>query len=345
MHHADVESAATEYMAALQESWERGAPIVPPLQAVLSVASRCDSRCRYCDAWRPGSPPEPSLADIARVVGEMADLGVERLNLSGGEPLLRDDLEEIVSGATESGLAVGLLTNGRTLTPSRLNGLRSAGLRFVSLSVDSLDHQRYLRLRGVTPAGAYAALESLAEMQTASPGFKATVLAVLSRDNLDDIEELVTECERLGLFFQMQPVQGFSLRHQAYLAGEGLALTEEDAPTLAKVVRRVGDSPISIGSHDYLSGMVDRLAGGYRETPPCYAGYAILNVDVRLDVRPCWPMPAVGSLYESRLAEIWHSDAFADARQRMRRRDCIGCHLICHAERVRSLAWLSEPKA
>jgi len=207
-----------------------------------------------------------------------------------------------------------------------------------------LDPRRYLRLRGVSPAGAYAALQSLAHLQAASPGFVATVLAVLSRENLDDIEELVTECERLGLFFQMQPVQAFSHRHQAHLAAEGLALTEGDAAAVANMVRRVSSSPMSIGSSEYLSGMVDRLAGRDCNASPCYAGYAILNVDVRLDVRPCWPMPAAGSLYDARLKDVWHSDAFAEARKRMRRRDCIGCHLICHAERVRSLAWLSEPK-
>ena len=329
-----------DYLERLHSSWEIDTPLVPPLAATMNVAARCDSHCLYCDKWRPGRLTEPGLPEIIRVIGEAADLGVERLNLSGGEPLLRADLEDMIVEGSECGLAVGVLTNGRTLTESRLYRLREAGLSFVWLSLDCLDRGLYSRLRGVPPGEAFSALEDVARLQKESPGFFATVLAVLSKPNLPHVVDLVKECERLGVRFQTQPIQVFSQGQRTGLMDQGVLLGRDDGPAVTRVAERIAKSPMSICSTEYLDGMIQSLYGVCDNAAPCYAGYAMLNIDVRLDVRPCWPMPAVGSLRTASVREIWYSAAFSGARARMRRHDCVGCHLLCHSERVRSLRWL-----
>jgi cyclic pyranopterin phosphate synthase len=114
----------------------------------VSVTDRCNFRCPYCmprEAFGPDHAFLPrgellSYEEIARLVGVFADLGVTKVRLTGGEPLLRRDLEVLVRlVATTPGIDdVALTTNG-SLLAERATALRDAGLHRVTVSLDSLD--------------------------------------------------------------------------------------------------------------------------------------------------------------------------------------------------------------
>ena len=123
----------------------------------LSITDRCNLRCTYCMPahgleWLP-APALLSVEEIARLARIAVErLGVDRIRLTGGEPLVRRDLEQII--ASISGLRVprtggkpdiGLTTNGLGLD-RRASGLRRAGLDRVNVSVDSLDGRDYAAL-------------------------------------------------------------------------------------------------------------------------------------------------------------------------------------------------------
>ncbi len=111
----------------------------------LSVIDKCNLRCTYCMPadglpWLPAAQLM-SAAEIARLVGiGVAELGVTELRLTGGEPLVRRDLEEIVAGvrAAHPELPVSLTTNGIGLA-TRAQALAEAGLTRINISLDSLD--------------------------------------------------------------------------------------------------------------------------------------------------------------------------------------------------------------
>ncbi|MBM6980156.1 MAG: GTP 3',8-cyclase MoaA [Actinomyces succiniciruminis] len=122
----------------------------------ISVTDRCNLRCTYCMpaqglAWLPG-PQLLTVAEIARLARLAVErLGVERIRLTGGEPLLRRDLEQIVAALstlrTRTGTKpdIGLTTNGLGLD-KRAAALRAAGLDRVNISIDALDPQNYAAL-------------------------------------------------------------------------------------------------------------------------------------------------------------------------------------------------------
>ncbi len=119
----------------------------------LSVTDACGFRCAYClpDGYRPSADaPSPlSVAEVRRLVGAFAALGVEKVRLTGGEPTARGDLLELVAAvaATPGIRAVALTTNGQGL--ARLaRPLRQAGLTAVNVSVDSLDERRFEQVTG-----------------------------------------------------------------------------------------------------------------------------------------------------------------------------------------------------
>lgn len=119
----------------------------------ISVTSRCNERCLYCrpegyKSWEPKAG-HLTAAELLRVVRVAAEVGFRKFRLTGGEPLLRVDLSDIIRDmATVEGVAaIGLSTNGTRLAPLA-QPLRSAGLRTVNISLDALDPALYRRITG-----------------------------------------------------------------------------------------------------------------------------------------------------------------------------------------------------
>ena len=113
----------------------------------ISVTDRCNFRCPYCmpkSRFSPGHrfmprPETLDAAEIIRLAGVFVSLGVTKIRLTGGEPLVRGDLAEIVEGIAATGVAdIALTTNGALLRRWAAR-LRSAGLHRVTVSLDSLD--------------------------------------------------------------------------------------------------------------------------------------------------------------------------------------------------------------
>ena len=125
----------------------------------ISVIDNCNFRCDYCmprDVFGddcPFLPPDALLSvdEIERLVRIFAGLGVTTVRLTGGEPLLRPDLPEVITrlAATPGIIDIGLSTNGFHLA-TQAEQLRWAGLRRVTVSLDSLDNATWRRITGST---------------------------------------------------------------------------------------------------------------------------------------------------------------------------------------------------
>ena len=117
----------------------------------LSVTDRCNLRCQYCmpEAEYVWLPREDVLhfEEIAKLVDVFLSLGVDRLRLTGGEPLLRRDLSALVAMvATKPGLADLALTTNGILLEDQIDGLAAAGLRRITVSLDTLRRDRFVAL-------------------------------------------------------------------------------------------------------------------------------------------------------------------------------------------------------
>jgi cyclic pyranopterin phosphate synthase len=124
----------------------------------VSLTDRCNFDCVYChneglgDTRGPMAPAEEELTadEVVRILDVVADFGVEKVKFTGGEPMLRQDLEDIVARVPE-GMEVSLTTNG-TFLPGRASDLAAAGLERVNVSQDALDPEDFAAL---TQSGAY----------------------------------------------------------------------------------------------------------------------------------------------------------------------------------------------
>lgn len=169
----------------------------------VSITEKCSLRCTYCmpEQGLPVVPREQLLtpAEIGRLVGiAVRDLGVRDIRFTGGEPLMRADLEEIVglsaaavssstTGAAAGGVSLSMTTNGIGLD-KRIDGLVAAGLTRINISLDTVDRDHFARLtrRDRLPA-VFAGIEA-ARRAGITP---LKINAVLMRDTLAGAADLL----------------------------------------------------------------------------------------------------------------------------------------------------------
>ncbi|MBI2194125.1 MAG: radical SAM protein [Planctomycetes bacterium] len=312
-----------------------------------NVTARCNLRCKHCyiDASK-AMPDELTPDEALRVLGEIAEVNRETLLiLSGGEPLLRPDLDALVSRAAVLGMRVVLGTNGTLLSPERAVALKERGLAGVGISLDSLLSLRHDEFRGVNGAwqaargGIEAAREARLDLQ---------LQMTLTRQNLPELPALIRFAEKVGaralaVFFLVCTGRGqamVDLSPQEYEAalrliadshGGKVMVRPRCAPTFRRLVAE--HKPDSILLHS--------------ETASCLAGKSYCRITPDGDVTPCPYVPLVaGSFRKSSFREIWESSPLLNSlRNPGLRGRCGLCEFktLCGGCRARAFALSGDP--
>src|SRR5436190_326794 len=107
-----------------------------PLLAHIIPVRRCNLACKYCNEFDDFSKPVPAETMFRRV-DKLAELGTSVITISGGEPLLHPELDDIIHRIRRHGIIAGLITNGYLLTGDRIERLNRAGLEWLQISIDN----------------------------------------------------------------------------------------------------------------------------------------------------------------------------------------------------------------
>ncbi len=205
----------------------------------ISLADRCNFRCVYCMPKEIfGSPAhflpsEDTLTadELLTVVRAMAPLGVHKVRLTGGEPLLRRDIVPLIEGlAGIHGIDdVALTTNGSLLTGERAHALRSTGLSRITVSLDSLDPERFGRINGVG-FGADRVLRAIEQADGA--GFRPVKINVVVKRGMND-EDIVPLAEHFRF-------SGHIVRFIEYMdVGNSNGWTPEEVVSAREILERI----------------------------------------------------------------------------------------------------------
>ncbi len=108
-----------------------------PVLAHVIPMRRCNLSCAYCNEYDSVSQPVPLETIVARL-DKLASLGTTIITISGGEPLLHPDLDQIIAHIRKRSMIAGLITNGYLLTPERIQRLNRAGLEHLQISIDNV---------------------------------------------------------------------------------------------------------------------------------------------------------------------------------------------------------------
>jgi GTP 3',8-cyclase len=163
----------------------------------ISVTNRCNFSCIYCHdeglgpVARPGAPRGEEMlpAEVERIVSVGREFGVRAIKFTGGEPLVRADLEEILERTVRQIPDVSLTTNGSMLA-DRAAGLRAAGLKRVNVSVDSLDPEEFRHIRHGNLTEVLRGVRSALDAGL-TPVKINVVLGAFSLDNIPELIDFV----------------------------------------------------------------------------------------------------------------------------------------------------------
>jgi molybdenum cofactor biosynthesis protein A len=167
----------------------------------ISLSERCNLRCLYCmpEDGVPLQPAENLLTnqEILQLATWFHDQGVNKIRLTGGEPLLRKDLVDLVAGLNQlqNLEQIGMTTNGVTLSKHLLD-LVDAGLTHVNVSLDSLDADKFARLTRRPPAYHERVLEAIEDCAKYLPN-RTKVNCVVMPDNVDELQAFAELTRRL----------------------------------------------------------------------------------------------------------------------------------------------------
>ncbi|ORT54875.1 pyrroloquinoline quinone biosynthesis protein PqqE [Streptomyces sp. CB03238] len=302
-------------------------PPPPPWALLAELTHGCPLRCAYCSNPLEliARSAELTAGEWAGVFRQAAALGVVQTHLSGGEPLLRRDLDAIVAAADGAGVHTQLVTSGVGLTAKRLRGLVSAGLRSVQLSVQHTDPAAAERIAG---ARAFTAKERAARL-VREADLPLGVNVVLHRANLDALDDLV----HLALTWGAERIElantqfyGWALRNRAALLPDRAQVARARDAVARWRERLAGRLDLVWVVPDYVDGTAK----------PCMGGWGALSLTVHPDgtVLPCpaaAALPGLGapSVKDHALDWIWReSPAFTAYRgEEWMREPCRGCAL------------------
>src|SRR6202034_2263405 len=110
-------------------------PRHPVLVHIIPIR-RCNLACTYCNEFDDFSKPVP-LEEMSRRIDRLGAMGTSVVTISGGEPLLHPELDDIIARIRRNGIMAGLITNGYLLTADRIEKLNRAGLEYLQISIDN----------------------------------------------------------------------------------------------------------------------------------------------------------------------------------------------------------------
>ncbi|MBZ9765435.1 pyrroloquinoline quinone biosynthesis protein PqqE [Mesorhizobium sp. CA6] len=280
------------------------APLLPPIGMLAELTHRCPLQCPYCS-----NPLELLKANHELdtqtwldLFSQAADLGVLQVHLSGGEPTLRRDLEQLIAGLSARGVYTNLITAGVGIAEGRIEAFAEAGLDHLQLSFQGARPATTDRI-GNHRGSHEKKLETARRARAA--GLPLTINAPVHRHNIEEVPEFID----LALSLDAERLEIANVQY----AGWALANRDRLMPDLAAVNRQ---ADIVTAARERLAGImnIDFVTPDYFAVypKPCMGGWARDALMVAPDgtVLPCHAAQTIPSLRferfgDRRLAEIW----------------------------------------
>jgi radical SAM protein with 4Fe4S-binding SPASM domain len=279
-------------------------PVQPPRIVSWNVTFRCPLRCSHCysNSGERTLPGELGTVEGRDLLDQLAEAGTGVVVISGGEPLLREDIFALARHGTERGLRMAMGTSGVCITDEVAGKLRDSGIRKVAVSLDSVESTVHDRFRGF-PGAFEGAVRGIALLQDHDIPVQLNV--TVTRDNYHEIPEIIRFGKEHGvrdvhLFFLVPTGRGSTIEDISpdmyeEMIREVLVLSSDEkiivrptcAPQFMRIARELG-----LARKEWTRG--------------CIAGRSYCRVDPTGEVTPCPYLPvSVGNCTRTPFGEIW----------------------------------------
>ena len=317
-------------------------PLCGPALGTLMVTYRCNFHCAMCEmplkaaAQAGEGRREYDTARFMGIIGEFAWLGVPGIGFTGGEPLLREDIFELLACTRRHGMIAHLNTNGWLLGENEARRIAEIGVDSVNVSLDgatAATHDRIRKQDGAFERATNAVRLLVSQRRRTGSRVRVKTVAVIDETNLDEIPEMIRLGQKLGTdcieFIPRQPFCGATGEEKSS-AGEALL---DRVAAMAGFVQKQRSRVAIENSPAHLRLFRSSFAG-LPSPVRCRAGYNSLAVDCYGDIFPCVPWinwgKAVANLGDRSLREVWDSAEYQHQRENVSK--CRDCYLNCQAE-------------
>jgi len=296
------------------------------------ITRSCNLKCRHCRASASPGPytGELSTEECINIVDAILEIGRPILILTGGEPLLRDDIFEIASYATGKGLRTVMAPNGTLLTREKADKMKASGISRISVSIDFPTADLHDDFRG-EPGAFEGAVEGIRNAREA--GIEVQINSTITALNVDYLPELIRMAvEQKAVAFhpfllvpagrgremreqELSPVEYERTLHRIYdlqQQNPGIFFKPTDVPHYMRIVKQRGGA--AAHGHPSASQAVQGAQGcphgGGMEsmTRGCLGGTGFCFISHVGDVQPCGYFEVkAGNVREMTLGEIWKS--------------------------------------
>lgn len=309
---------------------ERVAPglHVRPLAAEVFLTDNCNLRCTSCACWRTTTRRELTTDEWCGVVDQLADMGIIKLNVTGGEPLLRADAPAVIAHARAAGIRnIHLNTNAVLLDDRRRRAVLDAGVTSFNISLDGPDAGTHESVRGV--AGSFdrtvAHLESLLA-ERRRQRLRVRVNFTVMRSNLMALPDMVRWAQRwqVPLYLNLTSDTTFHFRHEQVTIERRLSTADLDE-VLQEVEGLVRADRRYVPRFSEWQYLRRYFTEPMARTPPCAESQLKLMVHSTGEVGGCWGHDARHNVREHSIAEIVDDSDYRDEHRRLYRKECVGC--------------------
>ncbi|KQN57967.1 pyrroloquinoline quinone biosynthesis protein PqqE [Erwinia sp. Leaf53] len=280
--------------------------VKPPLWLLAELTYRCPLQCPYCSNPLDFAQQEKELttAQWIEVFKQARAMGAVQIGFSGGEPLVRKDLPELIRAARDLGFYTNLITSGIGLTQKKIDAFAEAGLDHIQISFQASDETLNAAL-----AGSKKAFQQKLEMAKAvkAHGYPMVLNFVLHRHNIDQIDRIIELCIELEADdVELATCQFYGW---AQLNREGLLPTRDQLERAEAVVHRYREK---MAASDNLANLLFVTPDYYEERPKgCMGGWGAIFLSVTPEgtALPCHSARQLPvqfpSVLEQSLDDIW----------------------------------------
>ena len=264
-----------------------------PDAATLAVTGKCNCKCLHCSAARRENA-ELSTQEWKEIIAQLLNMGTYNITFTGGEPLLREDLTELICYVDKEKAITQVFTNGYLLSEEKLNELAKSGLYAIQVSIDSPTPEEHDRNRGIK--GLFdKAVEGIKIVK--EKGILVGISSYVKHEDLKkgNVERLISLAEEL----EVNELTIFDLVPTGKLLSQNVFLTEDDREKLVQIYLRENEK--DYGPRVSIMSFVNSPLGA-----GCFGGDFQIHITNSGEVTPCDFTPlSFGNVRKESLRQIW----------------------------------------
>ncbi len=301
-------------------------------EAIISITNRCNLKCRMCDIPH-NKKEELGASKWKEIITDISLLGAETIVFSGGEPLLREDLLELICFSKGKGLKVCITSNGRLIDEEKAAELSNAKVDVVNISLDG-PKEIHDFLRGENSfEKTISALDNLKKN-----GIETTIATMVCSYNYLHLPQVVHLAAKYGATtIKFQPFNILFLKEPKD-AGFFL-LPLKDKEKMESIVKDAiglcNSYGIATNPRMYLESFASFLTKGLKlRSNYCPALYSSLPINCKGEFYPCWVLTEknrlIGDLSKEKLTDVWASGKHKRIIRAIEGKGCEGCLMSCY---------------